>query len=122
MKNFKRFNSLVFSCSLLFLVIACKKDKAENMGLSIKEAKYVSAGNYMAISLKSNESIQLTALLTPGNREAKEVLYTHKYPALLSISAAGLLSGKAVGRDTLTVTAAGSSSLQVSYVVDIIAP
>lgn len=122
MKNLNPINYIILGCCVLLLLMACKKDKEEVLGLSIKEANYMSAGNYMGIRIKATESIQLTALLTPGNRETKDVLYTHKYPDLLSISATGLLVGKSAGRDTLTVSLLGRNSLPIHYVVDISNP
>lgn len=102
----------------LIIVSACKKDWKPGKALTIAEAAFVSATG-MTITLKTNSTLQLSAIITPGNDTITSVAYTNKYPNISTIDKNGLLTGKAVGRDTLTVTATDGSNLNVSYVVSV---
>ena len=102
----------------VIIVSACKKDWKPGKALTIAEAAFVSATG-MTITLKANTTLQLRAIITPGNDTITNVAYTNKYPNISTINNSGLLTGKAVGRDTLTVTTTDGSNLNVSYVVSV---
>ncbi|OOG19760.1 hypothetical protein BWD42_07625 [Sphingobacterium sp. CZ-UAM] len=118
MKEILSYNKLFFAIGALVIVASCKKDEISGTGLSLKEAKY--ANNRMEISLKDNETLKLTAILTPGNQTTTAVTYSNKHPEIMSVSSDGLITAKSVGLDTLTVSAQSGPQLQVSYVVNIL--
>jgi hypothetical protein len=108
----------VLPAVLCLLLAGCVEDDTVSVSaVSVKEAKYV--GNVMQISLKDNETLQLTPFVMPRNAENQDVTYSNKYPSLMSVSATGLVTALGIGKDTLTVTSVDNPDVSVSYLVDI---
>lgn len=88
--------------------------------IAVKEAVYVSSGTpAMQISLKSNEELQLNVVILPQNAKNKNVTFSNKYPELMDVKENGLITGKAPGTDTLTISATDGSNVSTRFVVDI---
>ena len=102
---------------------SCEEKNQDNIKvthLTVKEAKLMSTGKIMQLSFKDNETLQLTLTVIPTDAANKTVKYSNKYPALMSVSPSGLITGIAPGIDTLTIEATDGSDVKVSYHVQII--
>ncbi|GAB6009938.1 Ig-like domain-containing protein [Dysgonomonas reticulitermitis] len=114
-------NAAVFMAVLGTCLSSCKDDNDIKVtAVTVKEAVYVNSPASMQITLKDNETLQLTPFIMPQDAANKALTYSNKYPELLSVSNEGLLTGKAVGKDTLTVSATDGSGVSTRYVVNII--
>jgi uncharacterized protein YjdB len=85
--------------------------------ITVREASYVAAINWMRISLKDNETLQLTADVMPRMANNKNLTFSNKHPNLMTVDQNGLITGKAFGIDTLTISATDGSGISVSYQV-----
>jgi uncharacterized protein YjdB len=85
--------------------------------VTVKEAKYTNG--IMQISLKDNETLQLTPYILPQNATSKTVVFSNKHPELIEISGSGLITAKSAGIDTLTLRTTDGSGVKVSYKVNI---
>lgn len=122
MKKILKFTLLFSIIGLVIHTSSCEKENDRDQNLSLKEAKYIGAENHMAIDVKVNANLQLTAILTPGNTITEQVSYSNKHADLLTVTATGLLEPKEVGRDTLTVRTTAGAPLTVSYIINVLAP
>lgn len=103
-------------------IYSCQREiELDGRGLSIREAVYTSGGNYMGFSLAQNATLQLTPVLTPGNVTTSEVIYSNRHPDVITVNSTGLVTGIAVGIDTLLITSTQYPELSVSYVVNVTA-
>ncbi|MDR1371447.1 MAG: Ig-like domain-containing protein [Dysgonamonadaceae bacterium] len=117
----KIISSLIIACIVSCIVFSgCKSDDEHGKvtAVTVKEAVY--ANNIMQISLKDNETLQLTPFIMPQDAANKAVKYSNKHSELMEVSASGLITAKAFGTDTLTITADDGSGVKVSYPVIII--
>ena len=117
-------NILIGSATAILFLFACLtgcEEKQENLvtALTIKEAEYISSGTYMRIALKDNATLQLTPFIMPRDAANQTVTYSNMYPNLMEVSASGFITAKAIGTDTLTVSATDGSGIKVSYRVEI---
>lgn len=88
--------------------------------IAVKEAVYVSSGTpSMQLSLKDNAELQLNVVIMPQNAKNQKLTYTNKYPELLEVTQDGLLKGKGIGTDTLTISSTDGSGVSVRFVVNI---
>lgn len=110
------------SISIVFAIFlfSCEKEESGIQALSLKEAVYVSGANNMTISLKEGETLQVTPFVMPRSAAIPPLSYSNRHPEILSVSQEGLITPKAVGVDTLTVSALDGSKISVSYVVEIV--
>ncbi|MDR1880187.1 MAG: Ig-like domain-containing protein [Tannerellaceae bacterium] len=128
MKTLSLFNKPVGRASRFFLMVmmaytfltGCKEDDTVAVSaVTLLEAKYSSAGEVMLISLKDNATLQLTPFIMPQDASNKAVIYSNKRKDILEVSEGGLITPKAVGTDTLTVTAIDGSGVATSYTVNV---
>ena len=110
----------------LIWAVGCSPDgfDPDNSGkitaIGVKEAVYNSSGTpSMQISVKNNEQLQLTVFIMPQDAGNKKLEYSNLHPELLEVDGEGLLKGKAIGTDTLTISATDGSGTHVSFVVKI---
>ena len=109
---------LIYTFTVLCTVFTgCEKDKDDGLitSITIKEAVYIQSINSMQISLKDNATLQLTPFIMPQTASNKTVTYSNKYSNLMEVSPSGLITAKAPGTDTLTVSATDGSGVKVSY-------
>lgn len=66
--------------------------------------------------LEKNETLQLTATITPENATNKEVTWTSSNPDVATVSATGLVTTKTAGTATITATAADSGKKATSII------
>ena len=120
----KKINFLSILACIVFgaLLTNCESDDKNGQitAITIKEAVYVSSINWMQLSLKDNATLQMTPFIMPRNAANQTVSYANKHPELMEVSPSGLITGKAPGIDTLTVSATDGSDVTVSYQVVII--
>ncbi len=96
-------------------------DDGKVLSIAIKEAVYVSSGTpSMQLSLKDNEELQLNIVIMPQNAKNKNVTFSNKHPELMEVTEAGLIKAKAIGTDTLIVSATDGSGVNTRFVVNII--
>ncbi|MDR0421754.1 MAG: Ig-like domain-containing protein [Proteiniphilum sp.] len=96
-------------------------DSGKVLAVTLQEA--VSDGNNnntMTISLKDNETLQLTPYVLPRDATNRNVTYSSLHPEVLTVSESGLITPTGVGTDTLTVSATDGSGVKTSYLVRII--
>lgn len=110
---------LMLFAHLLTASCNSKDDHLAVSAIAIREAQYVSADNVMRITIKDNDSLQLTPFIMPSEAAGVSLTYKNKRPELLSVSQSGLLTAKMVGVDTLAVSTA-DGGITVSYQVNII--
>jgi len=107
--------------AMLFILTCLSGCKEENSGkitaITVLEAEYISSGTFMRISLKDNETLQLTPFIMPRDADNKTVRYANKYPNLMSVSENGLITAKMPGTDTLKVSSIDGSGITVDYTV-----
>ena len=106
------------ACMLIIAFLSgCKDENTDDKvsAITIREATYVSSGTFMQISLKDNATLQLTPFIMPQSAVNKTVKYSNKYPNLMTVSESGMITAKAFGTDTLTVSATDGSGVSVSY-------
>jgi len=110
-------NIITVSLFIFTFLTACEKEDKDVKvnAVTVKEAVYVSSGTFMQISLKDNATLQLTPFIMPQDAANKSVKYSNKYSNLMTVSESGLITAKAVGTDTLTVSATDGSGVEVSY-------
>jgi len=111
---------LIYTCIVSCIIFAgCEKDKDSGLitAITIEEAVYVQSINSMQIALKDNATLQLTPFIMPQGATNKMIKYSNKYPNLMEVRESGLITAKAVGTDTLTVSATDGSGVTVSYQV-----
>ncbi|MFV0537144.1 MAG: Ig-like domain-containing protein [Dysgonomonas sp.] len=95
-------------------------DDGKVLSITVKEAVYVSSGTpSMQLSLKDNEELQLNVVIMPQNAKNKNVTFSNKHPELMEISETGLIKAKAIGTDTLIVSATDGSGVSTRFVVNI---
>ena len=97
-----------------------KDDKGKITAITVLEAVWESANSSMEISLKDNTTLQLTPFIMPRDASNQTLTYSNKYPNLMDVNASGLITGKAPGIDTLTVSSTDGSGVTVSYRVIVI--
>ena len=85
-------------------------DEIKVAAVTLLQAEYVD--NNMQISLKDNETLQLTPFIMPQNASVKKVVYSNLNSEMLTISAEGVLTPKAIGTDTITVAATDGSGVK----------
>jgi predicted small secreted protein len=101
----------------------CNDDNDSGKVLAVTLQEAVRDGNNnntMTISLKDNETLQLTPYILPQNATNKNVAYSNLHPEVLTVSESGLITPASVGTDTLTVSATDGSGVKTSYLVRII--
>ena len=113
-------NILISTATAILFVLSClsscqEQDDGIVTAITIMEADYIQSGNHMQISLKDNTTLQLTPFIMPQNAINKKVKYSNMYSNLMEVSESGLITPKAVGTDTLTVSATDGSGITVSY-------
>jgi len=106
----------IVSC-IVFTGCETKNEDGLITAITIKEAVYVQSINCMQISLKDNATLQLTPFIMPQEATNKTVKYSNKYPNLMEVSESGIITAKAIGTDTLMVSATDGSGITVSYQV-----
>lgn len=111
-----------FSIMLLSAGLTGCKDKEDVMvtAVTIQEAVWASVNNCMQLTLKDNATLQVTPFIMPRDAANQTVTYSSKYPNLMEVSASGLITGKAPGVDTLTVSATDGSGISSWYRVVIV--
>ena len=72
------------------------------------------------VSLKLDETAQLTALITPGNTTNKKVTWSSDDPNIVSVDTNGLITAKAAGTISIKVTTADGSKKTASCSVTVI--
>ncbi|MDR1154689.1 MAG: Ig-like domain-containing protein [Bacteroidales bacterium] len=112
----------LFSIMLLSTGLTGCKDKEDGMvtAVTIQEAVWASVNNCMQLTLKDNATLQVTPFIMPRDAANQTVTYSSKYPNLMEVSASGLITGKAPGVDTLTVSATDGSGISTWYRVVIV--
>ncbi|MFV0268669.1 MAG: Ig-like domain-containing protein [Draconibacterium sp.] len=114
--HYQKLTILLLAFGLAFS--SCTEDdEIKVAAVTLLQAEYVD--NNMQISLKDNETLQLTPFIMPQNASDKNVVYSNKNTEILTISTDGLLTPKAIGTDTITVQATDGSGVQTSYRVNI---
>lgn len=99
----------------LFALQSCKKEEnTPKDNLTVREAVHSSGA--MSIPVKIGTPLQLNLAITPGNRTVQDATYQNKHPEIATFSSTGLVTGVAVGKDTVTIT---SGDLKVWYVVNV---
>ncbi|GHV15898.1 hypothetical protein FACS1894169_08600 [Bacteroidia bacterium] len=97
------------------------EDDGKVLSIAVKEAVYVSSGTpSMQLSLKDNEELQLNVVIMPQNAKNKDVTFSNKHPELMEVTETGLIKAKAMGTDTLIVSASDGSGVSTRFVVNII--
>lgn len=97
------------------------EDDGKVLSIAVKEAVYVSSGTpSMQLSLKDNEELQLNVVIMPQNAKNKNVTFSNKHPELMAVTEAGLIKAKAIGTDTLIISATDGSGVSTRFVVNII--
>lgn len=66
--------------------------------------------NKSSVSLRQNETFQLTATVLPADADARTVTWTSSDPTIATVDASGLIKAEKEGRATITATAGGKSS------------
>jgi len=112
---------LIYACIISYCIVfsGCKKENDERLitAVTIQEAAYLQSINGMQITLKDNATLQLTPFFMPQDASNKKVIYSNKYSNLMEVSESGLITAKAPGTDTLTVSATDGSGVKTSYQV-----
>lgn len=75
--------------------------------------------NYTAVELAMNESLQLTATLTPEDATNKTVNWSSNNPTVASVDNNGLVTALSVGTATITATTTDGSNLSASCQVTV---
>ncbi|MFV0593506.1 MAG: discoidin domain-containing protein [Draconibacterium sp.] len=109
--------SILLLAFALFFSSCTEEDDIKVAAVTLLEAEYVD--NNMQISLKDNATLQLNPFIMPQNADNKGVVYSNNNPEMLSISPEGLLTPKAIGFDTITVSSVDGSDIHTSYRVNI---
>ena len=102
---------------------SCSDDNDSGKVLAVTLLEAVRDGNNnntMTISLKDNETLQLTPYILPQNATNKNVTYSNLHSEILTVNQSGLITPTGVGTDTLTVSATDGSGVKTSYLVQII--
>ena len=73
-----------------------------------------------SVSLKLDETAQLTAIITPGNTTNKKVTWSSDDSNIVSVDANGLITAKAAGTTTIKATTADGSKKTASCSVTVI--
>jgi len=117
MKKIDFLKTIAFGLFLICGLSACQEDDGDIKvsAIAVKEATYVSPK--MQLTLKDNATLQLTPYIMPQNATNQKVSYSNKYPDLMSVNENGLITAKAIGTDTVTLTATDGSGTKVSYPV-----
>lgn len=113
----------ILSALACFIIAGClfscsDDDKGQVVNIAVAEAKSVSS--VMTISLKDNETLKLTVHIMPTNAANKTVTFTSNNTALFDVSDEGLITPKAIGKDTLYIRSTDGSGTSVRYVVDVV--
>jgi hypothetical protein len=88
--------------------------------ITIEEAVYDASINWMRITLRSNETLQLTPFIMPRQADNPRVSFSNNNPDLMTVSETGLITprtNRSFGIDTLTVSATDGSGITVRYQV-----
>jgi uncharacterized protein YjdB/poly(3-hydroxybutyrate) depolymerase len=70
-----------------------------------------------SVALNSNEKFQLTATVSPANATSKNVSWKSSDPNIASVSISGVVTGKAPGTATVTVTTADGDMMATVTVI-----
>ncbi|WP_418360839.1 Ig-like domain-containing protein [Sphingobacterium detergens] len=107
---------LLLSCLCGSLVLhSCKKDLGPiKDNLTVREA--ILSGGFMQIPVKIGTPLQINLAVNPGNRTVTDATYSNKHPEIATYSNTGLVTGLAVGKDTVTIR---SGELNVWYIVNV---
>ena len=113
-------------CAALFLVVVLTGSCEENTGdvkvthLTVAEAQRVATGKRMMITFKDNETKQITVGIIPENAANQELRFVNESPALMTVSATGLITPLTFGTGGLTIEATDGSGVSTSYIIEII--
>ena len=76
--------------------------------------------NKTTASLKANETITLTATVTPSTATNKSVTWSSSNTSVATVSSTGVVTAKAVGTATITATTADGSNLSATCKVTVV--
>jgi hypothetical protein len=119
MRRISFFSTVAIGAILCFCLSGCKDDDdtVKISAISVIEATYTNS--IMQLSLKDNATLQLTPFIMPQDAANKTLTYSNKHKEIMDVSESGLITAKAIGTDTLTVSATDGSDVKVSYRVNI---
>ena len=76
--------------------------------------------NKTTASLKANETVTLTATVTPSTATNKSVIWSSSNTSVATVSSTGVVTAKAVGTATITATTADGSNLSATCKVTVV--
>lgn len=95
-------------------------DESKIEQISIFQAEYDYDEKAMVLRIKDNETLQLIPLIFPATVENKTLTYQNENTSLMEVSSEGVITGKAIGVDKLTVRATDGSGVSQTYKVFIL--
>jgi hypothetical protein len=118
---------LFFATAALFCGLAggCSPDGFDGYGdkvtsIGLQDAKFVSSPTeHMEFALTIGTPLQLKPMVLPTTAANKNVAYSNRHANLMEVTSEGLLTPKAIGTDTLTVSATDGSGVYTNFVIRI---
>ena len=121
MKSNIFYKSVLAMVFVFISICGCKDDNDVKVNaITVKEAEYIKANTAMELSLKNNETLQLTPFIMPKNASNTAVEFSTETPEMLEVSASGLITPKETGTGSVTISATDGSGVRVTYKVNII--
>lgn len=78
--------------------------------------------NPTSATISNGSSKQITATINPSNATNKGVTWTSSNSTIASVDSNGLVTGKSVGKATITATALGDTSKKATCAVEVVTP